>query len=885
VYNENLQTARESLAAQKDELSSVNTERRASIKEVETYNTALDAEIGSNEQLRAQLKLLTAEYDGLSQEQRENTEEGEMLTQNIEGLTDKLKENESAVGDNRRNVGNYSKGVTEALGNVKLFGLSFNDLSEGLSSTAQNTKDLITGTVVSESVQKSQAAVTASQTLAQKGYNLALVAGYVALNIFKLALIATGLGAFLVVAGSLVAYFQSTEAGAQKLRVAMAVLGSVVDNVKDVFINIGAVMVEAFENPEQAIKDLGNAILENLLERGRSLIDYYKFIFTGQFKKAFKEVGDIVTGVGGAFDQAATAAKRFAIKTSNDAKDAAKLQREANQLIVDKRVLLLKSAQLEGEFARLRAEAADKDKLTQLEIIEILERSKKVKEQSLQIEVDIAAKELEILEQKAKLATTDEQGIQEIADKRIDLAQKEAAVIGGLLRIEKQIGSERLKLKEENLAAELRLIKVAGDDRVATQVLIQQKETAALLEQENIGELERKAIIAEGEQAITDLMFAAIEERLEDNEDALEVALLTSQLDYLKQLNALGDNEQAKQELTARFNKENLEATRESLETESQIIEEQIRQLMADSSANPSLADSVFSQEQLDELEKRLLEAGIALEELDLKTKAVGKDEDGNPTLENNLKLDPEQKEAIQATYGAAIGGINEILNAAGQNLKTNTDLRIATIDKQVESGVLSEESAEKKKEKIRKEAFQKQKKLNLASASVSYFTGLIQAVTSALPLPFPANVIAGGITSAALTATYAANVKQIKAQKFEQGGLVQGPSHSKGGVPFTVAGRGGFEAEGGEFMQKKKAVNHYGLPFMQALNNMQIPKMFAEGGFIPTPQASLSSQVSRGVSELAQSNQNNVLEVINVEQNFSKLQTKVNNIEQARTY
>jgi hypothetical protein len=65
----------------------------------------------------------------------------------------------------------------------------------------------------------------------------------------------------------------------------------------------------------------------------------------------------------------------------------------------------------------------------------------------------------------------------------------------------------------------------------------------------------------------------------------------------------------------------------------------------------------------------------------------------------------------------------------------------------------------------------------------------------------------------------------------------------------------------------------------------MQIPKMFAEGGFIPTPQASLSSQVSRGVSELAQSNQNNVLEVINVEQNFSKLQTKVNNIEQARTY
>ena len=50
------------------------------------------------------------------------------------------------------------------------------------------------------------------------------------------AIIATGIGALVIVVGSLIAYFTQTERGAQKLRVGMAALGAAVGAVSDAFI-------------------------------------------------------------------------------------------------------------------------------------------------------------------------------------------------------------------------------------------------------------------------------------------------------------------------------------------------------------------------------------------------------------------------------------------------------------------------------------------------------------------------------------------------------------------------------------------------------------------------------------------------------------------------
>ena len=546
---------------------------------------------------------------------------------------------------------------------------------------------------------------------------------------------------------------------------------------------------------------------------------------------------------------------------------------------------MITNVKLEKDLAELRVEAADKVNLTQAEIVEKLEEARDLQEVRLKNLVEVAQKEFDIQKRRSDLAVDSLEDAELLVQKELALETAKANVFTQNLRFKKQIGAENEKLSRENLAAELKLIKAQGGDQVASLIEVENKKREAILAQTNLSELERRAIIAESNNKLADLQLAGIKEKIKNEEDAATLTALQNEEAYLRQFQTLDGNLEAQQKLTKKYNEQKLIEAKKLVEDQIQILQQQV--VDATASTEGGIGDAILSDEQLKELKKRLAELGVDLATLDGQINAVGKDpEEEGKTLADKLELDEEQTQAITASYGAAVNGISAILDVASQNLKTNTDERIAAIDKQVQGGALSEEEAEKKKEKVRKDAFKKQKKLDLGRANVSYFTGLIQAITSAMGIPFPGNVIAGAINTAALTATYAANVKQIKAQKFAEGGVIQGASHAQGGVPFSVAGRGGFEAEGGEFIHKTKAVEHYGLPFMNALNNLQLPKMFAEGGYVaPVTASSISQQVSDGVSDLVSVNENRSMQVVNVEQDFSNLQNKVNNVESARTY
>jgi hypothetical protein len=467
------------------------------------------------------------------------------------------------------------------------------------------------------------------------------------------------------------------------------------------------------------------------------------------------------------------------------------------------------------------------------------------------------------------------------AEKREQDEKDRLESIAELLRSEK----EELEFKKDKLLKELEL-----SDESKTLTATEASAKKLIIDQYNqdIKDIEQKAIDDRKKETAKkqQLVLDDINKRIDKETDAAELIALQNEKDYLTKFNALNGNLAAQQKLTRQYNAQKLQDAKALAEQEFQVLQQQL--VGATASIDGGIPDVILSEDMLADLKKRLAEVGVYLATLDGQIAAVGSDEtiDEGSTLADKLGLDEEQTEAIKASYSAAVSGINTILDVASQNLKTNTDQRIAAIDSQIESGVISEEDAEKKKVKIRKDAFDKQKKLDLARASLSYFTGLIQAIAGAMALPPPANFIVGAISTASLTAAYAANVSQINAQKFADGGLIQGASHSKGGVPFSVAGRGGFEAEGGEFIHKTKAVDHYGLPFMNALNNMQLPKVFAEGGYVaPMTSSSISQQVSAGVSELVSESQNRSIQVLNVESDFSNLQNKVNNVESARTY
>jgi len=901
-----IETLNVELASQKDELSKVNAERRAAVKEVENYTNAQNAELGSNQQLKAEIALLTQQYNALSAEQRDGTQEGVELRNKIKDLTNELKENEKAVGDNRRNVGNYSESIQAALGNVTIFGTNLGGLTKSFTETKNATLAHLKALVITESVQKSHTAATNSQTAAQKALNVATLAGKVAMNVFKLALIATGIGAFVVVVGSLVAYFKSTEEGAMKLKVIMAALGSVTANITSKFADLGKIIFDAFNNIKElkiqdVFKRIGDAIQDNIMNRleafslaGKAIVK----IFSGgldNMQDGFKDLGNAIlqgaTGVedvigktqagveklGEIYDNTSNAIGDLYDEAKQDAIDAMALQQKENDLVFERRKILMDNAQLEADVAKLRADAADKANLTQEEIIAKLEEAKQKESEKLKNLTYIAKIEKEIAEGRSALATDGEAEAEELFQKQLAYKQALTNEDAGLLRLDKQLAAEKYALQKENLAAELKLIQAQGGDEVATLIEIEKNKRDAQLAETNLSEKERQAIIAESENKIAQLKLKAIEEEEQQREEDLENEL--AELDYKKFRELEQANLTAEQKLAIekKYQQQKAQLELESLTNQANLIKAELDGLTAD--AGGGLIEPLTPEEET-ALKKQLNEINAEMQKL--QNTVQGNAEEGIKGLDlaEGLGLDEDGREELQS----ALTEVSNTITNIGNLMTTITERNKQKIQEQVEAGVISQEQADKKLEQIEKKAFKRQKAMQVSMAIVNTAQAVLKTLAETTDFtPVQALRTANAIAIGALGA---AQIATISAQKFQDGGLIQGASHAKGGVPFSVAGRGGFEAEGGEYIVKKSTVDNYGVDFMNALNNMRIPKMFAEGGYVaPTPVGTISDQVSRGVSELVSVTENRQLQVINVEQDFTKLQTKVSNVEQARTY
>ncbi len=82
-------------------------------KIIDNLTKATKANTGSMEQQKAQLSLLTKQLDLMSKSERDNSAAGKKLKKDILDLTNSLKGQEEAVGNNRRSVGDYTKGLNQ----------------------------------------------------------------------------------------------------------------------------------------------------------------------------------------------------------------------------------------------------------------------------------------------------------------------------------------------------------------------------------------------------------------------------------------------------------------------------------------------------------------------------------------------------------------------------------------------------------------------------------------------------------------------------------------------------------------------------------------------------------------------------------------------------
>ncbi len=96
----------------------------------------------------------------------------------------------------------------------------------------------------------------------------------------RIALVATGVGAFVVLVGTLVAYFANTEKGAQSLRVAMAGLGAVVSNLVDGWLGfvkaVGSFLTLDFKGGIDNIKQSFNSFTVGLVNNTAAAVNNAK---------------------------------------------------------------------------------------------------------------------------------------------------------------------------------------------------------------------------------------------------------------------------------------------------------------------------------------------------------------------------------------------------------------------------------------------------------------------------------------------------------------------------------------------------------------------------------------------------------------------------------
>lgn len=226
----------------KQHVTEYSTKIRALRKEIQN-NIKVESDLrGSLVQLRAALSNLTAEYDNLSKAERDSAK-GKELQEKINAVTKELKGAEEATGRFNRNVGNYLNSFSQALEtNVPVISQVKQAIAPLISQFKAVGSEL---RVVSSDFREAISGLS-GMTTAQKAATVATAGLSAGMKILKIAIVSTGIGAFVVLLGSLVAYLTSTQEGTEKLSKAFAWLKAALDVIIDRFAKFGGAIMKFF---------------------------------------------------------------------------------------------------------------------------------------------------------------------------------------------------------------------------------------------------------------------------------------------------------------------------------------------------------------------------------------------------------------------------------------------------------------------------------------------------------------------------------------------------------------------------------------------------------------------------------------------------------------
>lgn len=314
------------------------------------------------------------------------------------------------------------------------------EVDEDLQNINESTKD------VSESTEDMGGTLdTVSGGMVSRFASLktAVLGGVKAFKSLKFAIAATGLGLLIIALASVKAAFTSTEEGQNKFNKIMNAIGVITGNLIDLLAEFGNVIIEAFENPKQAIQYFAALIKKNIEVRIQSTIDMFGFlasavkkVFSGDFagamddaKAAGNKFIDSTTGVENTLDKVISKTKDLVKEMKEEIEISNKLSdlQSRNDKLTRKQ--LVERARLEGEIADLRLKSEQEDLFSVSEREAALKRALVLNEEIFAREEEIAANALTIQRERNKLSGSTKEDLDQEAqlEASLILLQKQRA--------------------------------------------------------------------------------------------------------------------------------------------------------------------------------------------------------------------------------------------------------------------------------------------------------------------------------------------------------------------------------------------------------------------------------------------------------------------------
>lgn len=537
---------------------------------------------GSSDQLSSRIDQLRGAYRSLSEEERNNAETGGVLLAQIGELDTSLKELDASQGVYNRNVGNYASGtqnltnaVSALFPQVDKVKISIEKTIQGLTTAKNALTDYIGG------IDNSSKSLE-SASKAQSAVNKATLASSKSLNIFKVALISTGIGAIVVALGAMIAYLTRTQEGIDKVTAITRPLTEVFKMLLGVVEDLGGWLIKSFTNPKKALDDLYNFVKNRILP---IFIDWGK-IMIGITTLNMDMIKDGINGF-----------KDLANEIGNAIDEAVERGREIDKLYKDIERSEIDLIKTQGELNRTIEE--------QKEIARDVSKSEKERSEAAQNAInainELSEKEMALQEKKIALLKAEQAANQGTLKDSKELAELEAErdnIIANAAKQRRRITN----LTHESIKDDIKLMEIRIKNEEAAQKRIYE---LTLLQIDNEQKRnERLASIYKKNATDEDLSYDTRIENLElyisKKDDAIEKGFERERLIQEQKLNEAielekeGRNKEA--DAVRQMVEENLRSISEA-ETE---MREQV------SDENRKIASDIFKTQMQDEQRDRL---------------------------------------------------------------------------------------------------------------------------------------------------------------------------------------------------------------------------------------------------------------------------------------